>query len=636
MMKIKLLILMMLFSFGLSAQTSWTNVGNGLQQRVVNGRIEHRFIKTTGYAPFGISDSLDRKLNLTGGNMAGSVYFYPLGVTQGSLNPLAGTGIIMGKNSDNSNIYYESSGDATGDSNLIFESGDNTSTFGGSTEGFLFRKYGAESGGSVTDLLRINLSQLKYKAFDIYHQGNLSNLRTDLGYNQPNGFASLDASGKVPLTQINDALLGAVNYKGTYNALTNTPALPAAATTNKGYYYIVSTAGTQFGLTLAVGDWIISSGTSYGKVDNNNSVTSVAGRQGNIVLTKSDVGLGNVDNTSDANKPVSTATQTALNLKQNSLGFTPENVANKATSLASPDNTKYPTSLAVSNAIAAIPVAAGGETLGSVVARGATTTDIIKIGLGTTDPFSNLDLNVERDSPLPTPGTINGSMFISNRKAYGTQIGVMASGDTYFQSQRSAGTEVYRLIFNPSGGNVGIGTTTVPDKLTVAGNVSATAFIAGNAIISGAPTDGAISLNYNNNQTGGLLYYGGTSSPKFTVGNGGSVTSSGDITTNSRFVLNTNTAAFQAGTIFRHPDYGVINVGIPQALGDWGVYKLGTGSTFVLSTKGNDVSVPAGNLTVNQDVNISTIGKGVVIKSPDGSNWRITVSDAGALITTKL
>ena len=32
-------------------------------------------------------------------------------------------------------------------------------------------------------------------------------------------------------------------------------------------------------------------------------------------LTKNDVGLGNVDNTSDANKPVSTATQTALNAK---------------------------------------------------------------------------------------------------------------------------------------------------------------------------------------------------------------------------------------------------------------------------------------------------------------------------------
>jgi hypothetical protein len=39
----------------------------------------------------------------------------------------------------------------------------------------------------------------------------------------------------------------------------------------------------------------------------------------NKALAKSDVGLGNVDNTSDANKPVSTATQTALNLKENSI-----------------------------------------------------------------------------------------------------------------------------------------------------------------------------------------------------------------------------------------------------------------------------------------------------------------------------
>lgn len=36
-----------------------------------------------------------------------------------------------------------------------------------------------------------------------------------------------------------------------------------------------------------------------------------------VALNKAAVGLGNVDNTSDANKPVSTATQTALNLKAN-------------------------------------------------------------------------------------------------------------------------------------------------------------------------------------------------------------------------------------------------------------------------------------------------------------------------------
>ena len=48
-----------------------------------------------------------------------------------------------------------------------------------------------------------------------------------------------------------------------------------------------------------------------------NTVTSVAGKTGAVALVKGDVGLGNVDNTSDVNKPVSTATQTALNLKAN-------------------------------------------------------------------------------------------------------------------------------------------------------------------------------------------------------------------------------------------------------------------------------------------------------------------------------
>lgn len=44
-------------------------------------------------------------------------------------------------------------------------------------------------------------------------------------------------------------------------------------------------------------------------------VTSVNGQTGTVALTKSDIGLGNVDNTADTNKPVSTPVQTALNLK---------------------------------------------------------------------------------------------------------------------------------------------------------------------------------------------------------------------------------------------------------------------------------------------------------------------------------
>lgn len=52
------------------------------------------------------------------------------------------------------------------------------------------------------------------------------------------------------------------------------------------------------------------------KVDKTTTVNGKA-LNANITLNKADIGLGNVDNTSDANKPVSTATQTALNGKFN-------------------------------------------------------------------------------------------------------------------------------------------------------------------------------------------------------------------------------------------------------------------------------------------------------------------------------
>jgi len=50
-----------------------------------------------------------------------------------------------------------------------------------------------------------------------------------------------------------------------------------------------------------------------------NAVQSVNAKTGVVVLNKTDISLGNVDNTSDANKPISSATQTALDAKQATL-----------------------------------------------------------------------------------------------------------------------------------------------------------------------------------------------------------------------------------------------------------------------------------------------------------------------------
>jgi hypothetical protein len=67
-------------------------------------------------------------------------------------------------------------------------------------------------------------------------------------------------------------------------------------------------------------------------------VASVNGRVGTVILTATDVALGNVDNTSDLNKPISTATQTALDTKLDKLVISDTYIADRTLQLT--DNTK--------------------------------------------------------------------------------------------------------------------------------------------------------------------------------------------------------------------------------------------------------------------------------------------------------
>jgi hypothetical protein len=108
----------------------------------------------------------------------------------------------------------------------------------------------------------------------------------------PLGVATLDAGGTVPLTQLPSSIQGAVSFQGTWNASTNTPTIVSSVGT-KGYYYIVSVAGTTSINGIAdwhVGDWIIYSGTVWQKIDNTDSVQSVNGYTGAVVLSNTDVG----------------------------------------------------------------------------------------------------------------------------------------------------------------------------------------------------------------------------------------------------------------------------------------------------------------------------------------------------------
>lgn len=94
------------------------------------------------------------------------------------------------------------------------------------------------------------------------------------------GFASTGGGG-----------VGAVTYKGTWDAATNSPAL-ASGTGTQGDYYVVNVAGSTNldGITdWEIGDWAIFNGTVWEKVDNTDSVNSVNGQVGTVVLTAANV-----------------------------------------------------------------------------------------------------------------------------------------------------------------------------------------------------------------------------------------------------------------------------------------------------------------------------------------------------------
>jgi hypothetical protein len=200
---------------------------------------------------------------------------------------------------------------------------------------------------------------------------------------QPNGYASLDGNGKVPLTQINDALIGNVNFQGLWNASTNTPTLvdpPSSGT--KGYYYIVSTGGTFAGITFEVGDWIISNGTAWGKVDNTDAVSSVFGRTGNVVASNGDYNTSQV--TESGNLYYTDArSRAALSFAAGSGAY------NSGTGVITiPTNNNQ-----ITNGAGYITSYTETDTLATVVSRGASTTQTISVG---NDALGTTGINIRR------------------------------------------------------------------------------------------------------------------------------------------------------------------------------------------------------------------------------------------------
>ena len=113
----------------------------------------------------------------------------------------------------------------------------------------------------------------------------------------PNGIATLDSAGNIPASQLPSYVDDVLEYE-------SVAAFPATGVTDK--IYVETTGNTTY-------RW---SGTTYVKITSG-EVSSVAGKKGIVTLTKEDVGLSNVDNTSDLSKPISIATQAVLSVLDN-------------------------------------------------------------------------------------------------------------------------------------------------------------------------------------------------------------------------------------------------------------------------------------------------------------------------------
>lgn len=118
----------------------------------------------------------------------------------------------------------------------------------------------------------------------------LSNLYNYIG--QPNGLATLDNTGRLPYSQLP---LSAVEYKGAWNASTNTPTLASGSGTF-GDEYIVSTQGTQNlgegSITYRVGDRVIYNGSIWQRIPSSSVRTvntKAPNANGNVTINAEDI-----------------------------------------------------------------------------------------------------------------------------------------------------------------------------------------------------------------------------------------------------------------------------------------------------------------------------------------------------------
>ena len=196
-----------------------------------------------------------------------------------------------------------------------------------------------------------------------YTDGVTSAIQTQLDNKvatKPDGTNALISNNKISTTYIPDIILGQMLYAGTFvpstavatlstnaktklgtsnNTITltnNTTAITGYAA-NEGNYYICSADGTFASTSFVAGDWLISTGSGWKKIDNTDAVTGVKGnaestyRTGNVNITADNVlpaQSGNSGKFLTTNGSASSWAALSSSNITTALGFTPYNATN--------------------------------------------------------------------------------------------------------------------------------------------------------------------------------------------------------------------------------------------------------------------------------------------------------------------
>jgi hypothetical protein len=218
----------------------------------------------------------------------------------------------------------------------------------------------------------------------------------------------------------------------------------------------------------------------------------------NVIFTgstsKNDIGLGNVDNTSDLNKPVSTATQTALNLKQNQLNGTGF-VKASGTTISYDNSTYLSTSTAASTYLPINNPTATGILTAPTIANslGATfATTSGNVGIGTASPSTKLSV-----SGSVGINTVAQSFILNNATGvYSTyQYNGTSVGDIGTSNQAITGGGTNDFAFTSRTGNLVLGTGSI-ERMRIFSN--------GNIGV-GTPTDAGYKLDVNGTIRAGTI-----------------------------------------------------------------------------------------------------------------------------------